>query len=95
MGMALAAVADDGDFLALDQVHIGIAIIINTHCSSFSRFSEAPRTARKIQAKKLLFDAGSAARDGGQIDSRDRHSASLIFLSSKAPGIYPAPYGVI
>jgi hypothetical protein len=29
--MALAAVADDEDLLALDQVQVGIAIVINTH----------------------------------------------------------------
>ena len=31
MGMALAAIADDGDLLGLDQVHVGIAIVIDTH----------------------------------------------------------------
>ena len=31
MGVALAAVADDGDLLALDQVQVGVAIVINTH----------------------------------------------------------------
>jgi hypothetical protein len=31
MGMALAAVADDGDPLAFDQVQVGVAIVVNTH----------------------------------------------------------------
>ena len=31
MGMALAAIADDGDLLALDQVQVGVAIVVNTH----------------------------------------------------------------
>src|ERR1700682_2440342 len=31
MGVALAAIADDADLLALDQVQVGVAIIINTH----------------------------------------------------------------
>jgi hypothetical protein len=31
MRTALAAIADDGDLLALDQVEIGIAIVIDTH----------------------------------------------------------------
>ena len=35
MGMALAAVADDGDLLALDQVQVGVAIVINTHGPGF------------------------------------------------------------
>ena len=31
MGVALAAIADDADLLALDQVQVGVAIVINTH----------------------------------------------------------------
>src|SRR4026208_1058801 len=31
MGVALAAVTDGQDLLALDQVHVGIAIIVDTH----------------------------------------------------------------
>ena len=31
MGMALAAVADDGDVLGLDQVQIGVTIVKDTH----------------------------------------------------------------
>ena len=31
MGMALAAVTDDQDLLALDQVHVGVTIVIDTH----------------------------------------------------------------
>jgi hypothetical protein len=31
MGMALAAVADDGDLLALDQVQVGVAVVIYAH----------------------------------------------------------------
>ena len=33
MGMALAAIADDRDLLRLDQVHIGVAVVINAHRS--------------------------------------------------------------
>jgi hypothetical protein len=29
--VALAAIADDADLLALDQVQVGVAIVINTH----------------------------------------------------------------
>jgi hypothetical protein len=36
MGMALGAVADNGDVLALDKIDVGITIIIDTH------FGEAP-----------------------------------------------------
>src|SRR6185437_2159727 len=31
VGVTLAAVADNGDLLALDQVQVGVAIVINTH----------------------------------------------------------------
>ena len=31
MRPALAAIADDGDLLALDQIEIGVAIVIDTH----------------------------------------------------------------
>jgi hypothetical protein len=31
MGVALAAIADDGDLLALDQVQVGVAIVVNSH----------------------------------------------------------------
>ena len=34
VGVALAAIADDRDLFRLDQVHIGIAVVINAHCSS-------------------------------------------------------------
>ena len=35
VGMSLAAITDDGDFLALDETEIGVFIIINLH--DFSR----------------------------------------------------------
>jgi hypothetical protein len=35
MGMALRAEADDRDLLVLDQIEIGIPIIINAHFLSF------------------------------------------------------------
>jgi hypothetical protein len=31
MGVALAAIADDGDLLALDEVQVGIPVVINAH----------------------------------------------------------------
>ena len=33
MGVALAAIADDRDFLALDEIEIGITIVIDAHVS--------------------------------------------------------------
>ncbi len=67
MGMALAAIADDGVLLALDQVQVGIAIVIDTHgltptgardlgpavcCREASRFCGALRQARKRLSRR-------------------------------------------
>jgi hypothetical protein len=35
--VALAAIADDDDLLALDQVQVGVAIVINTHVRFLGR----------------------------------------------------------
>jgi hypothetical protein len=35
MGMALASVSDDHDFFGLDQINVGIAIIVNPHDDVF------------------------------------------------------------
>jgi hypothetical protein len=43
--MALAAIADDADLLALDQVQVGVAIVINSHgyfLSSATIFQSCP-----------------------------------------------------
>ena len=39
MGVTLAAIADDRDFLALDEVEIGITIVIDAHIRSFAGVS--------------------------------------------------------
>src|SRR3546814_15534732 len=31
VGVALAAIADDGDLLALDEILVGVAIVVNLH----------------------------------------------------------------
>ena len=36
MGMALAAIAENGDFFVFDQIYIAIAIIINAHSGVLS-----------------------------------------------------------
>src|SRR5579871_1689164 len=41
--MTLAAIADDEDLLALDQVQVRVAIVINTH--GFVSFSAKPKSA--------------------------------------------------
>src|SRR3546814_4419952 len=44
VGMALTAIADNGDFLALDQADVSVTIIINTHFDNFpsTRFTSPP-----------------------------------------------------
>jgi hypothetical protein len=36
--MALAAIADDGDLLGLDEIEVGIPIVIDAHGSLFGLF---------------------------------------------------------
>ena len=46
VGVPLAAIADDGDLLALDQVQVGVAIVVNAHGVPLPCFGQASRTAR-------------------------------------------------
>jgi hypothetical protein len=46
MSMALRAEADDGDFLVLDEIQIGIAIVIDTHVRFLELGFPLPRRGR-------------------------------------------------
>jgi hypothetical protein len=46
MGVALAAETDDSDLLALDQVKVGVAIVINPHFTYPSFWPSGPNPAR-------------------------------------------------
>ena len=48
MGVALRAVADHGDLLALDQIDVGIAIVINAHWCCFPGFRRTRVAPREI-----------------------------------------------
>ena len=52
MRVALAAEADDRDLLALDQIHVRVAVVINAHILPFPSVT-AGRTA-------VLFDEAAA-----------------------------------
>jgi hypothetical protein len=39
--MALRAIADDGDLLALDEGEIGVLVVENFHVGSLARFDES------------------------------------------------------
>ena len=49
MGVALAAIADDRDLLGLDQVEVGIPVVIDAHVISFLSGAVAARPAEPIQ----------------------------------------------
>src|SRR5947209_12896537 len=54
MRVALAAIADDGDFLALDQIDVGIPVVIDAH------FFHPRRSVRLagLPRQKARFGAG-------------------------------------
>src|SRR4051812_12741388 len=67
--MALAAVADDQDLLALDQVHVGITIVIDTHLfllplewRAVYRADGARRKPRSTLSQTRCSDNFTAAR---------------------------------
>jgi len=68
MGMALAAIADDDDLLAFDQVQVGVAIVIDTHSSTPAEAERVGRfvgvMAGLVPAIHVLFYRASIARRG-------------------------------
>ena len=76
MGMALAAEADDGDLLVLDQIEIGIPIVINAHCHIPSVAPAFYPLRNRVQLSRLhMSHAGigyaAAAADGGDAGAGD------------------------
>ena len=69
MGMALAAVADDGDLLALDQVDVGVAIVIDAHGPQVPRFQggRCPRLhcvcVAGFRARRNIYFSAAACSD--------------------------------
>ena len=72
--MALAAVADDGNLLALDQVHVGVAIVINTH-GHWPFSLDVPALPC---GAALLFNTLGTARDRGDTGTRDLDEAQRL-----------------
>jgi len=67
--MALGAVADDDDVLALDQVQVGIAIVIDAHGGVLSRVSGFGSGFRPaVEGQELLDGTGRVAPDPGGIE---------------------------
>ena len=65
MCMALASIADDRDFSALDEIDVGIGIVIDAHgvilvdCTALRRFdwpTMRRRGGQKIPARGLTSD---------------------------------------
>jgi len=69
--MALAAITDDGDFLALDQVDVGVAIVIDAHGLRFLPW-RAMADCPNSQCGDVLL------RSGGQPTQRLTHPAMLV-----------------
>ena len=67
VGMALAAIADDGDLLALDKVQVGITIVINTHGLTPTG---ARDWARPFVVGKLLGSVGRYDKPGKRLSRR-------------------------
>ena len=62
MRPALAAIADDGDLLALDQIEIGVAIVIDAHVVSFLVECQIGRPCgRRLRSVKSERTAASPA----------------------------------
>ena len=81
MGMALAAVADDGDLLALDQPDVGIPIIVDAHGSTLPAFLLASNEPRPLV---LLARKGRCNAFPDRADLRQTGSAG------RRPGSYSA-----
>ena len=67
MRVALAAIADDGDLLALDEIEIGVPIVINAHNDKSSSVSDAfsrDERARGARAEPI----GRAFRERRRLD---------------------------
>src|SRR5207247_8637616 len=56
VGVALAAVADDGDLLALDQVQVGVAVVVNAHVFG-SLVSEGYLADRRYRQSAIATDS--------------------------------------
>src|SRR5436309_12781266 len=54
MGVALAAIPDDDDFFALDQVQVGVAIVINTHGRSSWLGGRTARIVMSVKYRRVV-----------------------------------------
>src|SRR3954464_4460181 len=100
MRMPLTAVADDGDFLSLDQVQVGVAIVVNTH-GSLTPTPRAPRPFRFVLVLLGGLAGGNkppvyplqrppGAENSGMISRAKRRSCSLA-LPAIVSSRYSAP----
>ena len=82
VGVALAAIADDGDLLALDQVQVGIAIVINTHNPRvlllLSDWMQAETSIRREKQARRAYIQPSARSSERRLNSRIRMPTATI-----------------
>ena len=54
MRVTLAAIADDGDLLGLDEIEIGIPIVIDAHDGAFRDWNEARLAGLVMKSRAFL-----------------------------------------
>jgi hypothetical protein len=78
--VALAAVANDGNFLALDQVHVGIAVVENAHrIRPLVRYEMEVRLVLSLRRSS----AGVSRRPGRE--TLARYEARLLWINPRVP----------
>src|ERR1017187_4263252 len=68
MGVALGAIADHGDFLALDEVDVGIPIVIDAHGGVFPQ-GERRRRRRKLNGAFYAASRPASKKTSGRTDA--------------------------
>ena len=89
VGMALAAIADDGDLLALDQVQVGITIVVNTH-SLNPLDGHGPGLVLPVVLLWPLARPGQARRMGAGKSLSQRSAAPVLLYFGPGVGPHPA-----
>ena len=93
MGAALAAIADDGDLLGLDEVEIGITIVIDAHrFVSFvaSRFAAVRPHSLRMAAAALVRGRLRALPRRGRRTVRSRDAASRAISAGVGASASPS-----
>ena len=77
MGAALAAIADDDDFLALDEVEIGIPVIIDAHVKG-PFLNNSAGISGPAGLRQASISMGPMRPQASPITSRNRRTVSAM-----------------